>query len=199
MPASVELAGERVELLTYNGQFPGPVLRAAEGDLHRVDLVNHLDEPTNLHFHGLHVSPGGNSDNVFVSVPPGGRFLYELRIPAGQGGAFWYAHHRLARQLWRRLAGPLIIDRPADHTLGLTAADEQVVVLKDLTVVDDGPAPHTTGLGTRQERQPRARQRPAAADHHRQGPHRLVAADQRLQRALHARTHRRPAALGDRP
>ena len=147
LPASVELAGERVELLTYNGQFPGPVLRAAEGDLLRVDLVNHLDEPTNLHFHGLHVSPGGNSDNVFVSVPPGGRFLYELQIPAGQGGTFWYhphAHHRLARQLWRGLAGPLIIDRPADRTLGLTAADEQVVVLKDLTIVDGRPAPHTT-------------------------------------------------------
>ncbi len=84
---------------------------------------------------------------MFVSVPPGGRFLYELRIPAGQGGTFWYhphAHHRLARQLWRGLAGPLIIDRPADRTLGLAAADEQVVVLKDLTVVDGQPAPHTT-------------------------------------------------------
>ena len=103
LPASVELAGERVELLTYNGQFPGPVLRAAEGDLLRVDLVNHLDEPTNLHFHGLHVSPGGNSDNVFVSVPPGGRFLYELRIPAGQGGAFWY--HRMHITAWRASCG----------------------------------------------------------------------------------------------
>ena len=119
--AVVDIDGQPVELLTYNGRFPGPLLRAAEGDLLRVELVNRLDEPTNLHFHGLHVSPSGNSDNVFVTVPPGGRFLYELRIPPGQGGTFWYhphTHHRLARQLWRGLAGPLIIDRPIDTQPG---------------------------------------------------------------------------------
>jgi FtsP/CotA-like multicopper oxidase with cupredoxin domain len=80
-------------------------------------------------------------------VPPGGGFLYELRIPQRQGGTFWYhphAHHRLARQLWRGLAGPLIVDRPGDRGLGLGSADERIVVLKDLTIVDGQPAPHTT-------------------------------------------------------
>lgn len=144
---TLELAGERVELLTYNGLFPGPPLRAGEGDLLRIDLVNRLDEPTNLHFHGLHVSPEGNGDNVFVSVPAGGRFLYELQVPFGHGGTFWYhphTHHRLARQLWHGLAGPLLIDRPGDRTVGLADADEQVVVIKDLTIVGGRPAPHTT-------------------------------------------------------
>lgn len=146
--ATLDVAGQRVELLTYNGGFPGPLLRAREGERLRVRLVNRLDEPTNLHFHGLHVSPSGNSDNVFVEVPPGEAFLYELTVPAGYGGTFWYhphRHHHLARQLWRGLAGPLVIDPTTAPPAWLAATDEQVVVIKDLSVVDGRPAPHTTG------------------------------------------------------
>ena len=143
-PTVLELAGERVELQTYNGGFPGPVLRARPGDLLRVELVNELDEPTNLHFHGLHVSPEGNADNPFVTVMPGERFVYELPLREGIGGTFWYhphMHHRLARQLWRGLAGPLLVQRSEDGLLA--EADEQVVVIKDLTIEDGRPAPHT--------------------------------------------------------
>lgn len=145
---TVELAGRWAELLTYNGRFPGPLIRAAEGDLLRVELANGLDEPTNLHFHGLHVSPGGNADNVFVQVPPGGSFRYELMVPAGFGGTFWYhphIHGRLARQLWRGLAGPLIIDRPVDRSAGLRDLDERIVVVKDIALFEGRPGVHVTG------------------------------------------------------
>lgn len=147
-PTLVEVAGEKVRLLTYNGLFPGPLIRAAEGDLLRVELVNALDEATNLHFHGLHVSPEGNRDNVFVEVPPGRSFRYELQVPEGFGGTFWYhphRHRRLARQLWHGLAGALVIDRPLDRAGALGEAEERVVVVKDLALADGRPAPHTTG------------------------------------------------------
>lgn len=145
-PEILSLGGERVELLTYDGSFPGPTLRAKAGELLRLEFTNRLDEPTNLHFHGLHVTPEGNGDNPFVTVRPGERFLYELPIPPGYGGTFWYhphMHHRLARQLWRGLAGALIIVRPED--VEFAGCDEQVVVIKDLTIVDGRPAAHTTG------------------------------------------------------
>jgi FtsP/CotA-like multicopper oxidase with cupredoxin domain len=144
LPAVVELAGQPVRLLTYNGLFPGPLLRAREGERLRVRLINRLDEPTNLHFHGLHVSPAGHADNVFVEVQPGGSFTYELIVPAGYGGTFWYHPHRhgtLARQLWRGLAGPLVID-PLSPPAGLAAAEEQILVFKDISVADGSPAPH---------------------------------------------------------
>lgn len=144
--ATFDIAGERVELLTYNGGFPGPVLRAREGERLRVLLRNGLDEPTNLHFHGLHVSPSGNSDNVFVEIPPGDRFMYELVVPRGFGGTHWYhphRHHHLARQLWRGLAGPLIVDPATVGEPVPAGADEQIVVVKDLAIVDGRPSPHT--------------------------------------------------------
>jgi FtsP/CotA-like multicopper oxidase with cupredoxin domain len=109
-----------------------------------VRLINRLEEPTNLHFHGLHVSPQGNADNVFVEVPPGGSFTYELTVPPGYGGTFWYhphRHGRLAKQLWRGLAGPLVID-PIAPPPALSAAEEHILVCKDISVVDGQPAPH---------------------------------------------------------
>lgn len=146
---TLELAGERAELLTYEGGFPGPLIRAAEGDLLRLELENALDEPTNLHFHGLHVSPAGRSDNVFREVPPGGRATYELQVPSGFGGTFWYhphVHGRLARQLWAGLAGPLVIDRPGiDDAPGLGSTAELVVVVKDLELEAGRPTEHRTG------------------------------------------------------
>jgi FtsP/CotA-like multicopper oxidase with cupredoxin domain len=107
-------------------------------------LINRLDEPTNLHFHGLHVSPAANADNVFVEVQPGESFTYELTVPAGYGGTFWYHPHRhgqLARQLWQGLAGPLVID-PASLPPALAESEEQIVLLKDLTIIDGAPEPH---------------------------------------------------------
>ncbi len=106
-------------------------------------LVNRLAEPTNLHFHGLHVSPADNHDNVFVSVAPGGSFTYEITVPEGYGGTFWYhphRHGRLARQLWQGLAGPLVIDPAAPDALA--GLPEQVLVIKDISLADGRPAPH---------------------------------------------------------
>ena len=42
----------------------GSTLVVKPGDTMRVTLVNHLSEDTNLHFHGLHVSPSGIADSA---------------------------------------------------------------------------------------------------------------------------------------
>lgn len=68
----VMVGGRPAELLTFNGQVPGPRLVARPGDQVRIYLTNHLHHPTNLHYHGLHISPQDNGDNVFLQVPPGG-------------------------------------------------------------------------------------------------------------------------------
>lgn len=56
------IGGRQATAYGYNGGLPGPTLRLRRGDRLQVELVNRLDAPTNLHVHGLHVSPEGNGE-----------------------------------------------------------------------------------------------------------------------------------------
>ena len=62
------VANQSVSSLIYNGLLLGPTLHVKPGERMVVNYLNRLDQPTNLHFHGLHVSPSGSSDNVFRIV-----------------------------------------------------------------------------------------------------------------------------------
>jgi suppressor of ftsI len=82
------------EGMEYDGSSPGPTLVMCRGDVVHVNLVNKLPLPTNLHVHGLHVSPAGRSDNIFVDVNPLQGFHYTYAIPLDQSpGTDWYHPH----------------------------------------------------------------------------------------------------------
>src|SRR5438093_309698 len=79
---------------TYNGSYVGPTLKVNPGDLLDITIVNQLGEPTNLHTHGLHVSPIGNSDNVLLDIEPGESNHYRIQLPADHPqGLYWYHPH----------------------------------------------------------------------------------------------------------
>ncbi|MCK8434663.1 multicopper oxidase family protein [Streptomyces sp. D2-8] len=143
----VRLAGRDTQAWGYNGTCPGPTLRVRPGDLLRVRLVNQLDQPTNLHTHGLHVSPRGNGDNPFVTVDPGGGFDYAHRIPADHPpGTFWYhPHHHgtVADQIFAGLAGALLVDGGPGPDLPVT--DDLALLVTDITLDGAGrvAAPNT--------------------------------------------------------
>ena len=107
--------------LTYNGISPGPTLRARPGDVINVTLRNELDEPTNLHTHGLHVSPEGTSDNVFIMIEPGQEFSYRYEIPSDHpSGTFWYHphHHGNSGTASRSIFGfPFLTDEHENNLL----------------------------------------------------------------------------------
>jgi suppressor of ftsI len=103
----------------YNGSYVAPLLRVRLGDVMRIRLQNSLpDDPTNLHFHGLSVSPRARADNVFINVRPGREFEYEVPVPAAgrQGpGLFWYhphLHGRVNKQMLGAMAGGLVVEAP---------------------------------------------------------------------------------------
>lgn len=103
----------------FSGRIPGPTLQVKPGDRLKIKLINALNEPTNLHVHGLHVTPLGNGDNVFVHVRPGEEFDFEYDIPPDHPtGVFWYhphAHTHAQAQVEKGLAGAiLIVDDPAE-------------------------------------------------------------------------------------
>ncbi|MEO2125409.1 MAG: multicopper oxidase family protein [Acidimicrobiales bacterium] len=126
---------------TYNGATPGPTLRVRPGDLMRIRVVNQLGSPTNLHTHGLYVSPEGNSDNVFVSIAPGEEFLFEIQLPENhRGGTYWYHPHRhgyVAEQVSAGLAGMIIVEGDYDSDPVLAAATERIMVLSDPAIGQD--------------------------------------------------------------
>jgi len=45
------------DVFCYDGEIPGPVIRAKLNDTLRVKLINELDVPTSIHWHGMH-QPG---------------------------------------------------------------------------------------------------------------------------------------------
>jgi FtsP/CotA-like multicopper oxidase with cupredoxin domain len=75
--------------------------------------IPHCFNETNLHAHGLWVSPSGNSDNVLISINPGVTFDYEYAVPSDHpAGTFWYHPHKhgsTALQVSSGMDGALII------------------------------------------------------------------------------------------
>ena len=69
-PGTVRLGNFTFPGTLYNGSYLPPLLRARTGDLLRITFRNHLpDDPSNLHFHGMTVSPKGiaiMSSSMFI-------------------------------------------------------------------------------------------------------------------------------------
>ena len=134
----IQLGGRPAFPLCYNATIPGPTLRLHPGDELSIRLVNSLDEPTNLHLHGVHVSPQANSDNVFVAVRPGEGFDYNYRLPPDHPpGVYWYhPHHHgvVAGQIFAGLFGAIIVEDPD----AIPVSRERVLVVSDTTLDSAG-------------------------------------------------------------
>lgn len=133
----VVLAGRRARALTYNGRVPGQTWRVRPGDRIEVGLANRLGSPTNLHIHGLHVSPEGASDNPFLSIGPSETFDYRFDLPPDHPtGVFWYHPHRhghVADQVFGGLYGTIVVEDD-----DVPDARERVLVISDISLTSAG-------------------------------------------------------------
>jgi suppressor of ftsI len=120
---AVAIAGHRYVTETYEGTFPGPTLVMCPGDKVTVHVINDMKtgEPTNLHVHGLHVSPNANHDNIFIEIAHGHRQTYDYAIPADHDpGSFWYHPHLhmfVAHQIFAGLSGAIVVEGGLDNLL----------------------------------------------------------------------------------
>jgi len=141
--STVAVAGRQARLMLYNGLYLPPTLRARPGDTIRIRFENRLTEPSNLHTHGLTVSPTRNADNAFLHVAPGQTEDYEVRLPTDQPpGLFWYHPHPHGFsdvQVRNGMSGAMIIDGLLDSIPALRHVPERVLLLKDLQT-DSGHA-----------------------------------------------------------
>jgi FtsP/CotA-like multicopper oxidase with cupredoxin domain len=121
--AEIEVApGVMYPAWAYNGQVPGPTLRAWEGDRLRVVFRNREAHPHTIYFHGFHPA---NMDGVFELVGPGQEFVYEF--DAEPFGCHLYHCHTspLRKHIEKGLYGAFITD-PRE---GRPEAGEMVMVM----------------------------------------------------------------------
>jgi FtsP/CotA-like multicopper oxidase with cupredoxin domain len=112
---------------TYNGQVPGPTIRATEGDRVRVTFRNQGSHPHSIHFHGWH-PPEVDGALAGQEVQPGETFVYEF--DADPFGLHLYHCHTvpLKRHIHKGLYGTFIVD-PRTAAGSRPPADEFVMVM----------------------------------------------------------------------
>ena len=153
-----------VDGFAYNGQVPGPTIRARLGDRLIVDLDNQLPVATTIHWHGLKVPY--SMDGVtwqHAPIAAGARFQYTFQLT--QAGTFWYhPHFDSSEQVDRGLYGVLVVEDPAEPRTdaelilvldafgeGRAEADGGAPSEGDAGVTADGGAAHGGG-GAHQDR-----------------------------------------------
>lgn len=98
----VEISAKKIiSAITYNGQFPGPLLRFKEGKRVRVDILNDTDAPEQLHWHGqtVPVDVDGAAEEGTPFVPAHGKRRISF-VPGPSGYRFYHTHMRAEANLF---------------------------------------------------------------------------------------------------
>jgi suppressor of ftsI len=149
----------------FNGQPNAPTLRLSAGDQLKITYINDLPtkphescaitpcmDMTNLHFHGLTVSPDAPQDDVLgMMAMPGQSLSYTVQIPKDHPpGLYWYhthPHGESYRQVLDGMSGALVIEGIESYFPGLLAGlPERVLVVRGRAVASD---PQSTDLKQR--------------------------------------------------
>ncbi|HET7276368.1 MAG TPA: multicopper oxidase family protein [Longimicrobiaceae bacterium] len=126
----------------FNGQYPGPLIRAPQNATIIVNFKNSTELPTTMHWHGVRL------DNEFDGVPnvtqdlvpPGGTFRYEVFFR--DAGIYWYhPHHREDITQDMGLYGNMLIRSP-DPDYYSPVNREQILMLDDLLIDQQGLFPY---------------------------------------------------------
>jgi FtsP/CotA-like multicopper oxidase with cupredoxin domain len=126
--------GQTSDVLTYGKAGMPPVLRMKKGEPFAARLVNAIDDPTTIHWHGVRVP--NKMDGVPFLVQPyvymGDHFDYAFTPP--DAGTFWYHPHcNTLTQMGHGLTGVIVVDAPGDPEF-----DSEIILnLRDWRLGDD--------------------------------------------------------------
>lgn len=156
---------DTVNMRSYNGCPSGPTISIKPGNTLKLNFTNNLplnpndgtcpSQPdhvtphcfnnTNIHTHGLHISPSGSADNVLIALPPSGgkptsanTHQYVYSIPSTHpSGTFWYhahLHGSTAIDVASGMAGVLIVRGSRQARAGMTdgSADIDTILRRRL-------------------------------------------------------------------
>jgi FtsP/CotA-like multicopper oxidase with cupredoxin domain len=116
----IEIAPNRIiSATTYNGQFPGPLIRLKEGQPATIDIHNETEVPEQLHWHGqmVPVDVDGASEEGTPFIPAHGKRRIQL-TPRPCGFRFYHTHNRaganFAAGQYSGEVGPVYIEGKAE-------------------------------------------------------------------------------------
>ncbi|MEU6826030.1 multicopper oxidase domain-containing protein [Streptomyces atriruber] len=147
-PARAELLpGIPSDVLTYDGHFPGPVIRARA---HRPVVIrqrNRLTVPTTVHLHGAAVPPDSDGDPMDVIEPGTERtYHYPNRQPHAPLWFHDHTHHLEAENTYRGLSGSYLLTDPTEAALPLPKGRYEVVIaLRDARFDEQGQLAYAMG------------------------------------------------------
>src|SRR6267378_6891073 len=139
----------------FAGQPNAPTLRLSPGDQLKINYINDLPvkptescaitpcmDMTNLHFHGLTVSPDAPQDDVLdMMAMPGQSLRYTVQIPQNHPpGLYWYhthPHGESYRQVLDGMSGALVIEGIESYFPPLVGLPERVLVVRGRSIVND--------------------------------------------------------------
>ncbi len=131
-PVAKQLGDTTVRMLGYNGSIPGPTLKVRQGSEIVVDVTNHGDLETTVHWHGLRLENryDGVPHETQAPIPVGGRFSCRVQFP--DPGLYWYHPH--IREDYTQEMGLYgnILVVPADQDYWPPVDREVVLTLDDL-------------------------------------------------------------------
>ena len=133
---------QQTQTYGFNGSYLGPTIRARLGDKVRVNITNHLNENTAVHWHGMHV-PAAMDGGPHQMIAPQGMWQPNWTI-GNEAATLWYHSHMMeatAQQVYRGLAGLFIIDDANTDTLDLPKAygvDDVPLVVQDREFDNNG-------------------------------------------------------------
>jgi FtsP/CotA-like multicopper oxidase with cupredoxin domain len=133
----------------FNGDYLGPTLRAKRGERVLVNVVNGLDEPTTVHWHGMHL-PARMDGGPHQLVQPGAAWspAWTIDQPAA---TLWYhphPHGETETHVYRGLAGMFILDDDTASGLGLPheyGVDDIPVIVQDRNFKSNGQFDYERG------------------------------------------------------
>ncbi|XP_010665057.1 laccase-14 [Vitis vinifera] len=98
------------DILTVNGEFPGPAIYRHRGERFNVNVRNEGKYNVTIHWHGVKQprNPWSDGPNYVTQCPikPGANFTYEIILSDEEGTLWWHAHSDWSRAT---VHGPLII------------------------------------------------------------------------------------------
>ena len=143
-PTVSKVAGSPLGIQGFNGGLIGPTLHVHPGDTIHMRMVNKTNQMTNIHFHGLHVSPKGISDNVFREMKPGTNNKVVVHIPRDEApGSYWYHSHMhglVETQIFGGMSGFIQVEGLGKRLpSGLKGIKKRQLLLKDVQLQKGHP------------------------------------------------------------